>query len=121
MKNEITVIIPNWNGKELLQLSLSSLYRQIFKSFDVIVVDNNSNDHSVQFIKSNFPEVEIVKLDKNYGFASAINAGVKQTDSKYVVFLNNDTEVDPKWLEQLFNCAKKQPEVASVCSKLLNF
>lgn len=116
-----TVIIPNWNGRELLPDCLSSLKRQSFKNFNILVVDNGSTDDSLSYIRENFPDVEVVFLKRNYGFSRAINEGVKKSSSKYTVFLNNDTEVDKKWLENLIKVADKHPEVVSVGSKILNF
>ncbi|MBI2334905.1 glycosyltransferase family 2 protein [Candidatus Daviesbacteria bacterium] len=116
-----SVIIPNWNGESLLQDCLKSLERQSFKDFEIILVDNGSTDNSIDFTEKNFPQVNIVKLQKNFGFAKAINTGAKKSLADYVVFLNNDTEVDKDWLKNLIACANCHPEVISVNSKLLNF
>lgn len=116
-----SVIIPNWNGKALLKDCLESLKNQTFKDFEVIVVDNGSTDGSVEYINKFFPRVKQVKLNKNYGFAKAINAGVKHSLSRYVIFLNNDTTVERKWLKELTNCAKKYSKALSINSKILNF
>lgn len=116
-----SVIIPNWNGRELLADCLSSLSNQTFNNFETILVDNNSADDSIKYVKQNFPLVKIIILKKNYGFAKAINEGVKSSKAKYVVFLNNDTSVDKDWLENLIKCADNHKEVISINSKLLNF
>ena len=116
-----SVIIPNWNGRDLLKDCLTSLLKQTFKDFEIILVDNGSADDSIDYTKENFPEVKIIGLDKNYGFAKAINKGVKASNAKYVVFLNNDTEVDKNWLKNLINCAESHREAISVNSKILNF
>lgn len=118
---ETSVIIPNWNGKSLLYDCLGSLEKQTYKNFEVIVVDNASGDGSIEFIGKNFAGVKVISLDKNYGFARAINEGVKASSAKYVVFLNNDTEVDKNWLKFLVSCVKSHPEASSVGSRLLNF
>ena len=120
-KNRASVIIPNWNGEELLKDCLTSLHEQTFRNLEVIVVDNNSSDNSVKYISDNFPKIKIVKLNKNFGFAKAINEGVKKSICEYIVLLNNDTLVDPKWLENLIKTADNHPDVISVNSKLLNF
>lgn len=116
-----SVIIPNWNGQHLLKDCLKSLSCQSFKDFEIILVDNASTDESLEYVVKNFPHVRIVKLEKNFGFARAINEGVKISSANYVVFLNNDTEVTKDWLENLINCAKRHPEAVSVNSKLLNY
>jgi len=120
-KIRASVVIPNWNGKNLLEDCLQSLENQSFNDFEVILVDNGSEDGSIKYVQDNFPLVKIVKLKKNFGFARAINEGVKASVAEYVVFLNNDTEVDKEWLKNLIYCARGHPEVVSVNSKLLNF
>ena len=117
----VSVIIPNWNGMELLKDCLFSLQKQTAKNFEIIVVDNGSTDKSVDFVRKNFSQIKIVQLEKNYGFAKAINEGVKSSTSKYVAFLNNDTAVDRNWLKALLTCVRGHPNVASISSKLLNF
>lgn len=116
-----SVIIPNWNGKELLKDCLLSLSKQSFKSFETILVDNGSTDDSVSFVLTNFPAVKIVRLAHNFGFARAINEGVESSLAKYVVFLNNDTKVSKEWLKHLVETADQHQEVISVGSKILNF
>ncbi len=116
-----SVIIPNWNGKDLLKDCLDSLLQQTFKNFEIILMDNASSDGSVEWTVKNYSGVRVIKLDENFGFAKAINEGVKASKAKYVVFLNNDTETDKQWLKNLVKCAENHPEVISVNSKLLNF
>lgn len=120
-KFKASVIIPNWNGSKLLTDCLGSLTRQTFEDFEIILVDNGSTDDSREFVRSNFPKVKIIPLQKNFGFAKAINEGVKASSSKYIILLNNDTSVDRNFLKQLIKCADSHPEVISVNSKLLNF
>ncbi|MDP3948293.1 MAG: glycosyltransferase family 2 protein [bacterium] len=121
MKMSTSVIIPNWNGSELLKDCLNSLAEQTFKNFEIILVDNGSTDNSLEYVKNHFPQVRVISLEKNFGFAKAINEGVKASNTEYVVFLNNDTSVDKDWLKSLILCADSHPEVISVNSKLLNF
>lgn len=121
MKHNASVIIPNWNGKELLEDCLKSLQNQTSNNFEVILVDNNSTDNSISFVTENFPQVKIIRLNKNYGFARAINEGVKASSAEYVILLNNDTSVDKNWIKSLVECADKYKEIISVNSKLLNF
>lgn len=118
---KVSVIIPNWNGRELLSDCLTSLSRQTFKNFEIILVDNGSTDDSVSFVLTNFPAVKIIRLADNFGFARAINEGVESSLAKYVAFLNNDTKVHKEWLKYLVATAEEHPEVISVNSKILNF
>jgi GT2 family glycosyltransferase len=123
MNKLVTVIIPNWNGVDIFKECLESLSKQVFKDFETLIVDNGSDDNSIPFIKSHYPEVEILEFGKNYGFVYAINEGVNKSKAKYIALLNNDTEVKPDWLKNLVECAKryKEDNVASIGSKLLNF
>src|SRR5215204_2063060 len=117
----ITVVIPNWNGERFLNLCLTSLRRQSFEDFETILVDNGSTDASVDFVKRNFPEVQVVSMTHNQGFSAAVNAGIQASQAEYVVLLNNDTEVDPGWLEALVRAAESHPEAGLFASKLVDF
>lgn len=118
---ETSVVIPNWNGRDLLDTCLSSLKRQIYQDFEIIVVDNGSTDDSIQFIRSSYPEVRICKLQVNKGFCVAVNCGIKSAQGKYVALLNNDTEVDPAWLGELTKALHENPDVGFCASKMINF
>jgi GT2 family glycosyltransferase len=117
----VSVIIPNWNGVDLIGPCLESLYRQVFDDFDIIVVDNGSNDGSVSVIEKKFPQVIIVRFDENRGFSAAVNAGIAASRSPYICLLNNDTEVDRRWLEEMVAALDAHPQVGSAASKILFF
>jgi GT2 family glycosyltransferase len=117
----VSVIIPNWNGKDLLGPCLESLYRQEFNDFATIVVDNGSNDGSVAFVQKNFPQVAIIRFKENRGFSVAVNAGIVTSGSPYICLLNNDTEVDRLWLKEIVAALDANPDVGSVASKILFF
>lgn len=121
MSARVTVVVPNWNGERFLNLCLSSLRRQSFEDFETILVNNGSTDNSVDFTRQNFPEVRIVSLSENRGFSAAVNAGIQASQAEYVVLLNNDTEVDPGWLEALVRAAESHPEAGFFASKLVDF
>jgi len=120
---ELSVIIVNWNGKEFLKTCLNSLQTQTFRDFKVILVDNGSSDSSVEFVRENFPEVEINALDKNYGFAKGNNIGIVETlkdkDVKYIALLNNDTKVDKNWLQELVKVAGSDEKIGFCQPKIL--
>jgi len=118
---ETSVIIPNWNGRDLLKTCLSSLKRQTYQDFEIIVVDNGSSDDSIQFIESFYPEVRICKLQYNNGFCVAVNCGIKSAQGKYVALLNNDTEADPAWLGELVKALNENNDVGFCASKMMNF
>lgn len=116
---QVTVIIPNWNGKVLLGPCLESLYRQEFQDFETIVVDNGSTDQSVPFIREHFPQAKIIRFEKNTGFSVAVNAGINAADSPYIALLNNDTEVHPLWLSEIVRALEADPQAGSAASKVL--
>jgi GT2 family glycosyltransferase len=121
MAPQLTVVIPNWNGKRFLKTCLGSLREQTFDDFETVLVDNGSTDDSVAFVNENFPEVRIVHLQENRGFAAAANAGIQASDSEYVVLLNNDTEARHGWLAALVEAAGTNSEAGSFASKLVDF
>lgn len=115
----VSVVIPSWNGLEFLDACLTSLARQRFDDFEVIVVDNASDDGSVDFMRQHFPTVRVLALLENLGFAGAVNAGARSARGTYIAVLNSDTEVDPEWLAELVACLERHPRAASIASKVL--
>jgi GT2 family glycosyltransferase len=103
-------VIPNWNGERFLKVCLSSLREQSFEDFETVLVDNASSDGSLQLVERDFPEVRVISMRENRGFSAAVNAGIEASEGKYVALLNNDTEVDPSWLESLVRAAERHPE-----------
>lgn len=117
----VSVVIPNWNGKNLLKICLPSLKQQSFKNFEVIIVDNGSDDGSVSYIKRSFLEFKVIELDYNIGFAPAINLGIQKSNGEFIVLINNDTRLDKNCLANLVKAAKTHPEVGMVAAKMLNY
>lgn len=101
----VAVIIVNWNGRHWLESCLSSLHQQTFLDFEIVVVDNGSQDGSVRWLAEQWPEVRVLAQKQNTGFAQANNTGIGATGGEYVVTLNNDTQVEPTWLAELVNPA----------------
>ena len=121
MKPEISVIIPNLNGRKYLKTCLNSLKNQSFESFETILIDNGSQDGSVELVKTNFPEVEIIALKENTGFSKAVNIGIKNAKGNFVVLLNNDTEAYSDWLQELNSAAIRFPQYWFFASKIFCF
>ncbi|MBC4016122.1 glycosyltransferase family 2 protein [Siccirubricoccus deserti] len=117
----VGIVIPNWNGAHLLPACLDSLRRQSFRDFAVIVVDNGSTDGSLELLRSGYPEVHVVALPRNIGFAGGVNAGIRLCAGEYVALLNNDTEAAPDWLEAAVTELDRLPEISYAASKLLDF
>jgi GT2 family glycosyltransferase len=117
----VTLVIPNWNGERFLDTCLGSLRDQSFQDFETILVDNGSSDGSVRFAQRNFPEVRVIRLKENRGFSAAANAGIWASNAEHVALLNNDTAVDPGWLEALVRAAGSHPEAGLFATKLVDF
>lgn len=101
--SKVTVVVPNYNGKKFIKKCLSHLSEQEYKDFRVIVVDNGSEDESFNAVYEYVDEmdVELVKLDSNYGFSRAVNEGIIRSDSEYVILLNNDAYVGKSCIKEL--------------------
>lgn len=117
----ISVIIPTYNGRHLLEICLPSLAQQNQKDFEVIVVDNGSNDGTPEFLAKNYPQVQVLVYADKLGFARAVNAGVRVARGDYIALLNNDTEVDPNWLTALKNRLDDKRKLGICASKLVNY
>lgn len=122
MTNKAAVIILNWNGKKLLQEFLPSVVEYTNKEIaDVVVADNGSTDGSVVWLEQNFPEVKLVKFDKNYGYAEGYNKAIAAADYKYAILLNSDVKASPNWVEPMFEYMESHPEVAACQPKILSY
>ncbi|MGQ9803500.1 MAG: glycosyltransferase family 2 protein [Anaerolineae bacterium] len=118
---QVTVVIPNWNGAAHLPTCLESLRRQTFRDFEVIVVDNGSTDESLALLARDYPEVQVLALGENRGFAGACNAGIRAARGEFILLLNNDTDADPHWLEEVVAAFRRHPEAGLVASKMRLF
>lgn len=116
----LSIIIPNWNGLQYLQVCFDALRNQNYPHLEIILVDNASSDGSLDLVRREYPEVKIIALDKNYGFTGACNAGLHAATGEFLCLLNNDTEAAPGWARSVV-AAFKQPETGFVASKMRLF
>ena len=116
-----SIIIPNWNGVHHLPTCLDSLRRQSYPDFEVIVVDNGSTDGSLELLARDYPEVKVVALPENRGFAGGVNAGIREARGEIVAVFNNDAEADPCWLGELAGALARHPEAGMATPKVLLF
>ncbi|MDR0725355.1 MAG: glycosyltransferase family 2 protein [Prevotellaceae bacterium] len=122
---KIAVVILNWNGRYFLEKFLGKVLDSISSSgirgAKLVVADNASTDDSVEWIKVNYPAVELILLDKNYGFADGYNKSLDHLDAEYYILLNSDIEVTENWLPPLVNYMDANPAVAACAPKLRAF
>ncbi|MCP3175629.1 glycosyltransferase family 2 protein [Desulfuromonas sp. KJ2020] len=121
LMDKVSIIIVNWNGRNHLATCLDSLAAQSFKEFEVVLVDNGSIDGSVEFVRHAYPWVRLVELPENTGFAAGNNLGFNQARGEYIVTLNNDTQVEPDWLELLVQVADDHPHAGMVGCRICSF
>ena len=116
----VNLFVLNWNGRDLTLDCLSSLEKIAYPNVKVYVIDNGSSDNSVTAIRNQFPDYEIIELPENYGFAKGNNAGFELVKQKadYTIFLNNDTIVDPNFVEPLINAMESNSTVKQSTPKI---
>ncbi len=124
MAPKVSIIILNWNGLEYLQNCLGSIFDQKYDNFDTILVDNDSKDNSIEFVKKKFQSVDIHALNKNYGVPKGFNIGIKYALKKYhpdyMLFLNTDTKmVQKNFLENLISFAERNNKVGILGCKII--
>ncbi len=116
---KVAVILLNWNGKHWLNRFLPFVTQSTYPALEVWVVDNGSTDESVSYIKSEFPEVKTLLLDKNYGFTQGNNLALPHIDAPYYILLNSDVEVSPGWVEPMVEYMESNPDIGVVQPKIL--
>lgn len=118
MGQKVAFIIVCWNNKKLLKECIESLQTQTYKSTVIYLIDNNSADGSADYVEERFPDVNLVRSDKNNGFAKGNNILIKEASKDvevgYYALINTDAVIEPNWTEQLVNVAKKNPKTAGL-------
>jgi len=117
----VSIVILNWNGQPFLRTCLDSVFKLNYPRYEVIFVDNGSVDDSVPWVRANYPQVKVIENESNLGYAEGNNIGIRASRGEYVATLNNDTELDPDWLEELVAVATNDDTVGSCASKQLLF
>ncbi len=118
---EISIIIVNWNTKELLAECIDSIYASPpGGEFDIWVVDNSSSDGSTDMIRERYPEVNLIDNEENIGFAKANNQALRKCQGKYVLLLNPDTAVETNAIVNLVSFLEKTPEAGMAGARLVN-
>ena len=115
------VVILNWNGRQHLEQFLPSVVAHTPQQVRIIVADNGSTDDSVAFLAQHYPTIEIIRLERNYGFAEGYNRTLEQVDAEFFILLNSDVEVTAGWVEPLVATLTNNRSVAAVAPKLRSY
>lgn len=115
---KIAVVILNWNGRHILQQYLPSVVQHSSADAQIIIADNGSTDDSLTFLAEQYPQIPIISLDRNYGFAGGYNRALKQVDADYFILLNDDVEVTPNWIPPVIEMMENNPTCAICQPKL---
>ncbi len=120
MTTKATIVIPNYNNRNLLEELLNSLKTSSI-SYNIIIIDNASKDDSINFIRKYYPEIKLIENKKNMGFAYAVNQGIKFTNTQYVILLNNDTVVDKNTINELITTIERSKDIFSASAKMIQY
>ena len=119
--HRVDLLIPTFNGAALLRPCLDALRRQAYRDFAITIIDDGSTDDTAAILARDYPEVRLLRRERNGGLVAACNAGIAGTRAELVCLLNNDTEAEPGWLGALVAALHRAPDAASAASKLLLF
>ena len=117
---KVAIVILNWNGQKMLEKYLPSVIQYSKDEATVYVADNASTDQSMAMLKAHFPEVKLIQLDKNWGFAEGYNKSLQQIEAEYYLLLNSDIEVTAHWLTPMIEYMDRHEDVAACQPKLLS-
>jgi GT2 family glycosyltransferase len=118
---KVSIVMPNYNGLDLLKISIPAVLKTRYPNFEVIVVDNGSSDGSVSFLSKYYPRVSVISLKENKGVVIPYNLGAHAAHGSLLSFLSNDMEVDPDWLFHLVLAMERNERVACCDSKFINY
>lgn len=117
----VAIVILNWNGNSLLQTFLPSVLATNYEACKVVVIDNGSTDQSVAFLRATYPQIELVCLANNLGFAQGYNQGIQQIQADYFLLLNSDVEVSPSFLQPMVSLLEQDTSIAACQPKILSY
>lgn len=117
MRKKVTIIIPNYNGLKFMEPCFKALRAQSDQNFELLVVDNGSTDGSVKWLEDH--QIPSIFLEENTGFTGAVNIGIRESVTPYVILLNNDTEPQPDYVKEMVKAIERSPKIFSVSSKMI--
>ena len=117
----VSVVVLNWNGVHLLPTCLDSVRAQTFQDFSIILSDNGSTDGSLELLAEQYPEVKVIPFGANLGFSLSVNAGMSASRGEYIALLNNDTELDRRYLERLVGAMQADDGLGMCAPKMIYY
>ena len=121
-QKKIAIVILNWNGEKLFETFLPSIIEHSSKTgAEIIVADNASTDQSIKLLSEKFPEIKIIELESNYGFAEGYNRALEQVKADYFVLVNSDVKVAENWIEPCINKFEADKNLAAIQPKILSY
>ncbi len=121
MQPKIAIVILNWNGSKYLRQFLPSVLGSTYPNKEIIVADNASTDDSIHVLRKEFPNVRIIGLERNHGYATGYNLALEKVSADYYMLLNSDVEVMPGWLEPMLDLMERRKEIGACQPKLLSY
>ena len=117
----VSVVVLNWNGVHLLPTCLDSVRAQTFQDFSIILSDNGSTDGSLELLAEQYPEVKVIPFGANLGFSLSVNAGMRASRGEFIALLNNDTELDRRYLERLVGAMQADDGLGMCAPKMIYY
>lgn len=117
MEPLVSIIVVNWNGKEFIQQCIESILNQSYSRFEICLVDNGSTDDSVELVEKKFPQVKIIRNEKNLGFAEGNNIGINHSKSEFIALINPDVIIEKNWLSNLVPILQSSGKICGVAGK----
>lgn len=118
---KVAVVILNWNGQNYLQKFLPSVMASTWANLEIVVGDNASTDHSVEFLQTNYPQVKLIRNNENYGYTGGYNKVLEHVEADYYVLLNSDIEVMPDWIQPVISLMETDELIAVAAPKIKSF
>ncbi|MFC1617942.1 glycosyltransferase family 2 protein [Patescibacteria group bacterium] len=115
---KVSICLLAWNGKKYLDACLKSVLSQTHQNFDLLIIDNASTDSSVEYLENNYSQIRLIKNSANIGFDAGHNQGIRKTEGKYHLMLNQDTVLEPNYIEELIKASERNPHIGAVQGKV---
>jgi GT2 family glycosyltransferase len=117
----VSVVVVNWNGARFLKNCLDSILIQSYTDLEVLIIDNASEDHSVQIVREGYPQLRLIENSENKGYCQGCNQGINSSSGSYVLILNPDTILTPDFIKNLVSAMELDPRIGMASGKLLRF